>query len=173
MGSVILINGASSAGKSTLALAIQAASVQPIIRLSLDQLFAGQALPKRGYDRDKFLTGYYGSLAAYANAGNTLVVDHVIEDQRGFEELMTALKGFQVFLVGLNCPLETLERRERKRGDRKIGDARRDIVRVHSFCVYDLEVDGTLPAKKNAELVLSAWRRTLNLDLALEASQGV
>jgi chloramphenicol 3-O phosphotransferase len=65
-----------------------------------------------------------------------------------------------VFLVGVHCPLEELERRERARGDRGVGDARRDLETVHTFCAYDLEVDSTAPPEQNAARILAAWERS-------------
>lgn len=163
-GSIILLNGASSAGKSTIATALQVAADRPILRLSLDLFFFGSVLPPmhdRGFAwgpmKRRVLAGYFPSLAAFAHAGNDLVVDHIFESQSDFDDLMAALEGLDVFLVGVHCPIEELERRERERGDRRIGDARMDIASVHSFCRYDLEVDSTHSPDENAQLILQAW----------------
>lgn len=135
------------------------------MRLSLDlYFFEGRVLPKLGeggFDwkpiRKRLLTGYYHSVAAFARAGNDLVVDHIFEDQAGFEEFMAALTGIDLFLVGVHCPLEELERRERSRGDRRVGDARKDLETVHTFCDYRVEVDSTLTPGENAELIWVSW----------------
>jgi chloramphenicol 3-O phosphotransferase len=164
-GSIILLNGASSAGKSTLATAIQAAADQPFLRFSLDFFFFGNVLPRRGDGafawppvRERLVAGYYNSLAAFAHAGSDLVVDHIFEDRKDFEDVMAALCGLDVFIVGVHCPIEELERRERERADRPAGDARRDLETVHTFCVYDFEVDSTKPAEGNAQRILEAWQ---------------
>lgn len=163
-GSIILLNGASSAGKSTIARAIQEAADGPILRLSLDLFFFGSVLPPMrdgrfdwGPMKQRLLAGYYPSLSAFARAGNDLVVDHVFESQIDYDGMMAVLEGLDVFLVGVHCPLEELERRELARGDRRIGDARIDVETVHSFCDYDLDVDGTLPPAVNAQRILQAW----------------
>ncbi len=165
---IILINGASSAGKSTLARAFQAKVDAPFLRFSLDLLmFGGEVLPDR---RDKagpfswaamrpsLFEGYYGCLAALASAGNNLVVDHIIETQDQLDRLVHALMPFDVFYVGLYCPLPELERRERQRGDRNIGDARRDHALVDHFGPYDLTLDAMLPAEANAASLFAAWK---------------
>ena len=170
-GCIILLNGASSAGKSTLATAIQEAADQPFLRLSLDFFFFGNVLPRRGDKafawplmRERLVSGYYNSLAAFASAGSDLVVDHIFEDRKDFEDLMAALNGLDVFIVGVHCPIEELERRERERSDRPAGDARRDLETVHTFCKYDFEVDSTRSIEENAVRILEAWRAR---DLAL------
>jgi chloramphenicol 3-O phosphotransferase len=55
--------------------------------------------------------------------------------------------------------VDELERRERTRGDRPIGDARRDFESVHAHCSYDTELDATsLAPEINAERLLEQWR---------------
>ncbi len=165
---IVLINGASSAGKSTLAKAFQAEIDEPFLRFSLDLLmFGGEVLPARrdsagtfswAVMRPMLFEGYYGCLAALAAAGNNLVVDHIIETQDQFDRLVHSLTPFDVFYVGLRCPIPELERRERQRGDRRIGDARRDYELVDHFGPYDVELDTTLPAEANATSLVTAWK---------------
>ena len=88
-GRVILLNGASSSGKSTLATALQAALPQPFLHVSSDQLVQAGMLPHRTSDggafdwwhqiRPRFFAGFHRCLPAFAEAGNDLIVDHVIE----------------------------------------------------------------------------------------------
>jgi chloramphenicol 3-O phosphotransferase len=165
---IILINGASSAGKSTLARAFQAQIDEPFLRFSLDLLmFSREVLPVRRDDagpfswavmRPRLFEGYYGCLAALAAAGNNLVVDYIVETQQQLSGLVGLLAPFDVFYVGLRCPLPELERRERQRGDRRIGDARRDHDLVHRFGPYDVELDATLPTDAIATFLVSAWK---------------
>jgi chloramphenicol 3-O phosphotransferase len=72
--------------------------------------------------------------------------------------LLHLLQGFDVFFVGLHCPLPELERRERKRGDRKIGEAKTDYQTIHTFCTYDIEIDSTNDLSQNVEKVITAWK---------------
>jgi chloramphenicol 3-O phosphotransferase len=46
-----------------------------------------------------------------------------------------------VVLVGIKCPLDVLEQRERERGDRIIGIARYQFDRVHTNKQYDLVIN--------------------------------
>lgn len=166
---IILLNGPSSAGKSTLSRAVQDRADTPFLRFSLDiLLFSGEVLPKRrdregpfdwGSIRPRLFDGYYGCLLALGEAGNDLVIDIIIETDVQCRRLETVLAPFDVFFVGLHCDLVELERRERARGDRRIGDARRDLAFVHGFGPYDFEVDSGQPPDVNATLVLDAWRQ--------------
>ena len=165
---IILINGASSAGKSTLAKAFQARVDEPFLRFSLDLLmFGGEVLPARrdpagpfswGSMRPTLFEGYYRSLAALASAGNNVVVDYIIETQGHLDRLVCLLAPFDVFYVGLHCPLLELERREIQRGDRGIGDARRDHELVHYFGPYDVDLDALLQAEVNSAFLITAWK---------------
>lgn len=167
-GKIILLNGASSAGKSTLCRALQAQLDEPFLQFSLDFFFfGGQVLPKRRDEsgdfawatmRPKLFEGYYNCLSALAGAGNNLVVDYIVENVDQLQRLVELLGGFDVFYVGVHCPIEELERRELQRGDRGTGDARRDLETVHSFSGYDFEVDSTLPAEQNVETIIAAWK---------------
>ena len=168
-GKIILLNGASSAGKSTLAQAIQDQADVPFLQFSLDFfMFNSKVLPKLGISsgaftwseiRPKLFDGYYQCLAALAGAGNHLVIDSIIENKAQLERLVLFLEPFDVFYVGVHCPLPELERRELQRADRRIGDAKRDFETVHTFSAYDFEVDSSLAADVNAKSILEAWEQ--------------
>ena len=169
MGKIILLNGASSAGKSTLCRALQAQLDEPFLRFSMDNfLFGGEVLPPRREQsclfswaamRPRLFEGYFNCLPALTRAGNNLVVDYIIETQEQLQQLSQRLVGLDVFFVGVHCPLGELERREQQRGDRRLGDARRDFETVHSFSAYDMEVDSTQSPEDNAQKIIAAWKQ--------------
>lgn len=171
-GRIILLNGASSAGKSTLARALRDSLDEPFLHVSSDHLVAAGMLPRRRdsdgpFDwwhqvRPRFFAGFHRCLPALAAAGNDLIVDHVIEFPAWRDDLASLLADLDVFLVGVHCDLAELDRRERVRGDRRIGEGREHVVadRIHTFGPYDVEVDttdGVTPRLTRA--VLDAWRR--------------
>jgi chloramphenicol 3-O phosphotransferase len=168
-GKIILLNGASSAGKSTLCRAVQAEIDEPFLQFSLDFLmFDTGVLPKRHNPsgpfswasmKPKLFQGYFGCLTALARAGNNLVLDYLLETHEQLEQLVRALKTLDVFFVGVHCPQPELERRERERGDRPTGDARRDFGIVHNFSSYDFEIDSTHPVETNANAIIAAWNQ--------------
>lgn len=168
-GKIILLNGASSAGKSTLCGALQAELTVPFLQFSLDFfMFNSKVLPKRRDQtgpfswpliRPKLFEGFFNCLAGLANAGNNVLTDYIIESQEQLQQLTQKLGRLDVFLVGVHCPLPELERREKLRGDRGIGDAKRDLETVHTFTKYDFEVDSTIPPDQNAKAIAVAWEQ--------------
>jgi len=165
-GKIILLNGASSSGKSSLARAVQARASLPFWHYSIDHLRAGGVLPSERIDagdfswatmREAFFEGFHRSIAAFAQAGNHLLVEHIIEERRWMDRLLLLLGAHDVYFVGLHCPLDELERREARRGDRRLGDARADHAVTHTFGAYDLELESTRPVDEQATVLLAAW----------------
>lgn len=59
-------------------------------------------------------------------------------------------------LVKVECPIEVLEVREKIRGDRAIGVARRQFPTIHKFLQYDVTVDTkSRQPKEIAEVILA------------------
>lgn len=167
-GSLILVNGASSAGKSTLCRALRDALPVPFLHFSLDFfMFDANVLPRtpEGHLKDwptirpHVFEGFHRCLPALLDAGNNLVVDYIAETPQMWAQFQELLRGHSVMLVGLHCPLDELERREQARGDLRAGDARRDAATVHTFMAYDLELDCTAPLAENVAKVVEAWQQ--------------
>ena len=165
-GEIILINGASSAGKTTLARQLQQTLHAPFWHVSFDHLRDSNALPwSRILNRElnwlemrpAVFDGFHRCLPVLAAAGNNLIVDHIIETEAWLADLVDLLSDCDVFAVGVHCPLPELERRERERGDRRPGEAKADFQVVHSFVEYDLEVNSTQSVEANAAAVIDAW----------------
>lgn len=165
-GSIILVNGASSSGKSTLCATVQSLIAVPFWHWSIDHLIASQTLPSARIKsgefpwpqlRSSFFDGFHNTLPALARSGNNLLVEHIVENEQWMVRLVSLLEGFDVFFVALHCDLDELERRERARGDRPPGDARRDFDTLHKFGEYDLELTSTDGVEHNAEALISAW----------------
>jgi chloramphenicol 3-O phosphotransferase len=172
VGRIIMLNGASSSGTSTLAIGLQEALEIPFLRVSSDQFVEAGLFPRRrelegpfAYweeVRPRFFAGLHRCLPALAGAGNDLIVDHIIEFASWRWQLAELLAGLDVFLIGVHCDLSEIDRRERKRGDRRIGEGRTHVEhdRIHDLGPYDFEVDTT--SGVSAQLVqqcLDAWRR--------------
>ncbi len=98
-------------------------------------------------------------LPAIVEAGNDLIVEHIVETEAWLDRLLRLLGGIDVFLVALEVPLAELERREIARGDRRLGDAKRDFETLPTLAHYDLRLDTTLAAAANAVTLISAWER--------------
>lgn len=168
LGKIILINGASSSGKSTLARALQKKIDEPFWHFSFDHLRESGVLPFDRVRKGDFVwtamrpavfQGFHDTLPALAGAGNNLIVDHIIETRAWMSSLLDLLGSFDVYFVGIHCPLVELERRERARGNRRIGEARNDFETIHELASYDLELDSTRPAEDNASALITAWKQ--------------
>ncbi len=166
LGKIILINGASSSGKSTLARQLQQTLPIPFWHFSFDHLRDSNALPMERVRsgeidwsamRPAVFDGFHRCLPVLAEAGNNLIVDHIIENEIWMWDLVKLLAGLDVFFVGVHCPLPELERRERERGNRTVGEARTDYQVVHSFAAYDLEIDSMQPCQTNVNTLVAAW----------------
>lgn len=166
-GKIILLNGASSSGKSTLAGELQARLDIPFWHISIDHLRAAGVLPKSRIEsgefswremRPSFFDGFHRCLPALSGAGNNLIVEHIVETSEWMSRLLRLLAHLDVFFVGVHCPLAELERRERERGDRRIGDAKLDYETTHTFGIYDFEVNSTETLDRNVEKIIFAWK---------------
>lgn len=166
-GKIILLNGPSSVGKTTIALLLQQKLPEPFWHFSFDHLRDSDILPMNRIRDGEFdwstmrpsvFDGFHRSLPVLAEAGNNIIVDHIIENEKWMSDLLRLLSGLDVFLVGLHCALPELERRERKRGNRATGEARSDYSIVHGFAEYDMELDTTHLNEDTADLIIDAWK---------------
>jgi chloramphenicol 3-O phosphotransferase len=155
-GRVIYLNGTSSAGKTSIALALQDALDEPFLRIGVDT-FIGM-LPRRMFSQSPFEEApgggvrprasfreairqpMPGTLAALA-ATNDLIVDDVVNGTDWLRSIVSALSECTVLFVAVLCPLEELERREGARGDRMPGVARGMLGLAHEHDLYDFTVD--------------------------------
>ena len=169
---VVLLNGSSSAGKTTLARTLQVVRREPWFHLALDQFRDGMPPAYRGLnsppgtpgarglnvvpvDRDgervteirfgdvgrRMLRGMHRAVAAFAGAGNDVIVDDLLLAPDSLDDYLDALAGFDVLFVGVRAPLEVVNARESERGGRFPGTARSHFDAVHAHGIYDLEVD--------------------------------
>jgi chloramphenicol 3-O phosphotransferase len=147
-GQIIFLNGASSSGKSSIAKALQEIIERPCVHLCIDDylgtfqkgLWNNKEVVQRAWP--DIIAGFHAAAAAIARAGNLVIVEDVLEKEPPWiENMLTLFDGLDVTFVGVHCPLEELERREKERGDRKQGMARQQFEQVHAQAIYDVEVD--------------------------------
>ncbi len=178
--SVVFLNGCTSAGKSSIAKAVQDQLDRPFLRTGIDDAFA--MLPANFHDNpDGFffdrdpnglvrlnfgsfglatLKSHIHSVAAIARSGVDLILDEVILTADLRKVWVEQLSGLDVMLVGVRCELQELERREIDRGDRVIGQARGQYDIIHADMCYDLEIDTTrIPTDDAAGFVIQAFRQ--------------
>lgn len=165
-GRLVLLNGPSSVGKSSVARAFADAQPTPWLVLPVDLLHAQRSRPDLTAPRDEMdeeswqrlfrrtRAGYHRALAGLVGAGLDVVGDHVLSEPWRVADLAEVLVGADALLVHLTAGPETLAARERERGDREPGlaVAQRELVYAHGEC--DLEIDTTrrTPEQAAAEI---------------------
>lgn len=167
MSLIIVLNGTSSSGKTTLARALQERAGRSLLNFSLDTVL--YTLPPRELARltrgddlvdvpyDSLVAGHFACVKELARAGLSLVVDTAVTARRRAEQLVEAVGGQDVLLVGVECPVEILERREAARGDRRAGLARAQSRTIHRWLRYDVVVNTEAAAPEdNALSILKA-----------------
>jgi chloramphenicol 3-O phosphotransferase len=144
---VILLNGASSAGKSGLCKRLQIILDDPYMHLQEDA-FVFDTYHERwtqpGPGERIFamtMLAYYRSIRACVSAGHNLLVDTGFYTEGLVRQCARELRELRVWLVGVHCALPELERREQARSDRQPGIAREQFHTIHSHALYDVEVD--------------------------------
>ena len=161
-GRIILLNGTSSAGKSTLARVLGTKLEPKFCYYASDQLADAGFRPieptVRFAGHSMFFEGFHRSIAAFAGVGIDLIVERIVEEQSWADDLAKLLAPFDVFWVGVHAPLAELERRERLRGDRQPGEAAYHL-KTHSFCLYDVEIDSLQPQTENVNSIVEAWNK--------------
>jgi len=160
-GRIILLNGTSSAGKSTLAKALRP-SLEPQFHFYASDQLADEGfrpLDKQvNYQwRQAFFDGFHRSIPAFASVGIDLLVEHIVEERSWADDLSTLLAPFDVFWVGVHAPIEEIRRREHQRGNRQIGEGLFHL-KTHSFCRYDIDIDTMQPLDQNVAKIVAAWK---------------
>lgn len=172
---IIFLNGTSSAGKTSIARALQDRTETPLLLVGIDTLF--DMLPPRfvgetsasalGYQYtmkngvlDHIALGPYAKrlvkatvpvVQALLACGNDIVIDEILFAGEGRDFLHAyaeAFVGHCAYFIKVDCPLPVLEDREQKRADRHRGLARLqyEAVHAHGFAYdYTVRTDRTTP----------------------------
>ncbi len=155
-GTIIVLNGTTSSGKTTLLRQLQNTLELPYLESGIDKyLFM---LPERYLNRPlweqilghstrsgevghRLFTGMHQAIAALSLRGNNVLADHVLIEPSWSADCAATFRDLPAYLIGVICPLDVAEQREKARGDRTLGHARAQFEVVHSHVSYDLEID--------------------------------
>ena len=169
-GTVIILNGPSAIGKSSTIKAFQANQDKLRLSIGIGNFFVG-VLPQNfhlkdtpefkaimhsvrtedeqgklftlhiGPNGEKVIKGMHEAIAAYARAGNNVIVDYIMYNPAWRNELMKALQNINVIYVGITASLETIHQREKQRGTSPEGHGRSLHSSVHQGWDYDLKIN--------------------------------
>ncbi len=149
-GRVILLNGASSAGKSTLARNLQLLLKEAAMIFSMDDYLAmSRGKHETALDAVResglpFIESFHAAIAEAARKGALVIVDHVIgESRRWIQDLLNRLDGIPRILVRVECRQDVLLERERRRTDRTPAPAhaQRQHAGIHRHFPHDFSID--------------------------------
>jgi chloramphenicol 3-O phosphotransferase len=154
---VLLLNGGSSAGKTTLARRLQEVLPGCWLRVGVDTLIDALSPKLLGPEGlELAVDGSVGvgpafaeveqqwraGVAAMAKAGaHLLVEDNLVSGPISQRRWREALRGLAAGWIGVRCPPHVAAARERDRGDRIAGMAASQSGAVHRGIDYDLVVD--------------------------------
>jgi chloramphenicol 3-O phosphotransferase len=178
---IILLNGASSSGKTSIAIELQRHLEEPYLHLGIDTVFTmiprkckcnhperlkafvwvplNNVPPEVGISvgplGERIMSAFHKACATLCDSGVNLILDHVLLESHWSEECLRLFSPYFLHFIGVFCPTEVLEKRERERGDRQIGLARYTAIRAHQGKKYDLEVDtSSFTARECAEQII-------------------
>lgn len=157
---VIVLNGGSSSGKSSILRSLQAVLPEPWLAVAVDDFVA--MLPSSLQESEagieiaadgavsvgpafrRLEAAWMAGVAATVRAGAPVVVDDVfLSGPASQQRWQQALTGLDVLWVGVRCDAAVAAQREAARGDRAVGMAASQAEVVHRGVTYDLEVDTT------------------------------
>ena len=156
---MILLNGPSSSGKSTLAEALREqitakqeenygiVSIDGFLRMSPDRPICEDDV----YDISEAMGT---AMLELLKTSPGIIVDHVITSERIFDVFCEFVRPFRLFMVHVTCSPEELARREAERGDRPSGSAEASSEYLYPRDGYHLTVDtGSMTAEECASLI--------------------
>ena len=145
-GKIILLNGVSSSGKTTLAKALQNKLSTPFYLHTFDNYMNGWA---EKYIEEKVYESYLKlqpavneTFKVFSNSGINSIIDNVLLSPfKAMEDFVCKLHDCPVMLVHVTCSIEELQRREKKRGDREIGQGESQLQYLSPRDTYDIVID--------------------------------
>ncbi len=129
---------------------------EPYIEFGVDKIIF--MLPKRYLDDElwqdvmgkanapgnfgkKLILGLHTSVKSLLLNGFNVIIDHVLIEEEWKKDIVEQFSDFKCFLIKVFCPLEELEKREKRRKDRTLGQAKLQYDIVHTGLKYDFEID--------------------------------
>jgi chloramphenicol 3-O phosphotransferase len=189
-GMVIVLNGPSSVGKTSIVKALQKKEASPLLSIGIDNFFVG-VIPQRFYLEDriehhkvmrgvasvegdkkvftlsigsegqKIIKGMHRAIAEYAKQSCNVIVDYITYEPELRDDLLQVLDGLTVIKVGVKASLAVIEQRETERATSPEGHARSHYDTVHEGWNYDISVDSENKSPEEIAAKISDYFRSL------------
>lgn len=181
---IILLNGASSAGKSSIVKELQSVLDNLFLGMGMDKFMSmvpanyqglgknaaqmwswekssddqGELMTiKVGSRGNSYILGMYECVKIMATRGFNIIIDDVCLDVELLKKIALELRQFTTYFIGITCQLTVLEKRERLRGNRLINSARGQHTIVHHSYKYDIIVDTTETSARDCALQIKTF----------------
>ena len=145
---IVVLNGASSSGKTTLAYELQRTFQEPYLRFGTDTVhsmlpsrFAGGKKTQNEHIVRTAVLGMHRSAATFADAGNNVIIDTVMLNRESVAQCAHTLARYRAFFIGLFCDDGELRRRSSDRGRDMVNIALQQARYVHTHSIYDLRIN--------------------------------
>ena len=169
-GTILILNGTSSSGKSSIARAFQGLLSEPYHHLQLDMFRAmePQDYWKGWQDQGSDVVALKlaalcramnAALVEYSRHGQNVVFDTELSNSDAWRYVLEDLADLPVLMVGITCSASALAKREHDRGDRVIGLAASQFDRIHKDKEYDLMIDTTVTSAADCAITVADWLR--------------
>lgn len=147
-GKIIILNGVSSSGKTTLAKTIQDRSPIPLYRLDIDDFILMSPDKFNDYENGDFSVQYafaskfFNVVKLYSDLGFDLIVPYMFfKNSDILHDFRALLNDYPVLVVNMSCPVEELQRRENVRENRKVGSAEAQLKLLETGFDGSLTID--------------------------------
>ena len=154
---IILLNGPSSSGKSTLAKVlkeqINVLKKEEYVIVSIDD-FMNLSSEEVIYEDDVYeISGKMcEKVLEILKTSSGVIIDHVITSERIYKELIEMLAKYHIIKVRVTCPLNVLRKREEERKNRHLGSAEASDTYLFPKDGYDLIVNTHLMTKEECAI---------------------
>jgi chloramphenicol 3-O phosphotransferase len=161
----IVLHGPTSAGKSSLAKALQDIAPVPAFHVTLDA-FVTMSRRRDMRTPEEERQAYHihcenlrFTLARLVETQFEIIVDLVLRDETELQECFRVLSSRPMYLVGVRAPLDVLEERERRRDDRDTGMAREQSRNAAFSRGYDLVIDTSMHTPETGAVAIRGFLR--------------
>jgi chloramphenicol 3-O phosphotransferase len=169
---LILLNGVSSSGKTSIAHLLQERLDILYLNFSIDSvlyalppsdlraMMEGRKIAREEYKYTRLVRGFHAAVAGLLATGNRLIVDNALTREDWRMDFDAAVAPYNVVRIGVLCELSVARQREFARGDRAVGTAEAEFPLAHVDMAYDLTVDTSFSGPDKAASVILDWLRT-------------